>query len=227
MKKTLLCAVAAIAMSLSGPAMADILYGKFNLEYSEAFGTGQFGTVTITDNTIAGGPTDAFVQVNVGQSWLIDTGGPHQPFAFNLFNDGIGPAPSVTDVQLASLFSSGGANGASPFGSFTNTILGTGCDNGGSNNGCGVHDLSFHVLNYDGFFSIDWKSPDGSFKEIYYAADILLAGCTGDKCTGNVGGGTVGVPGPVVGAGLPGLAAMGMFGLNFWRRRRNGGSLPA
>jgi hypothetical protein len=32
----------------------------------------------------------------------------------------------------------------------------------------------------------------------------------------------VGVPGPVVGAGLPGLAAVAMFGLNFWRRRRNG-----
>jgi hypothetical protein len=31
----------------------------------------------------------------------------------------------------------------------------------------------------------------------------------------------VGVPGPVVGAGLPGLAAVAMFGLNFWRRRRN------
>jgi hypothetical protein len=37
----------------------------------------------------------------------------------------------------------------------------------------------------------------------------------------------VAVPGPVVGAGIPGLAAVAMFGLNFWRRRRNGGTLPA
>jgi hypothetical protein len=34
------------------------------------------------------------------------------------------------------------------------------------------------------------------------------------------------VPGPVVGAGPIGLAAAGLFGLNFWRRRRNGGTLP-
>jgi hypothetical protein len=37
------------------------------------------------------------------------------------------------------------------------------------------------------------------------------------------------VPSPIVGAGIPGLVAAcgGMFGLNFWRRRRNGGALPA
>jgi hypothetical protein len=36
------------------------------------------------------------------------------------------------------------------------------------------------------------------------------------------------VPGPVVGMGLPGVAAaFGLFGFNFWRRRRNGGTLPA
>jgi hypothetical protein len=225
MKKTLLCAVAAIAMSLSGPAMADVLFGTFNLEYSEAFGTGQFGTVTITGDT-----TKALVTVNVGDSWLIDTGGPHQPFAFNLVDGGVDPV--VTNVQLDTLFGAGGSNGASPFGTFTNTIVSLppplGCDNGGSNGGCGVHELSFNILNYAGFFSNDWKSPDGSIKEIYYAADILY--CPTDSCTGgtgNVGGGTVSVPGPVVGAGLPGLAAMGMFGLNFWRRRRNGASLPA
>jgi len=39
----------------------------------------------------------------------------------------------------------------------------------------------------------------------------------------------VSVPGPVAGAGIPGLiaACSGLFGLNFWRRRRNGGALAA
>jgi hypothetical protein len=74
--------------------MADVLFGTFNLEYSEAFGTGQFGTVTITGDT-----TKATVTVNVGDSWLIDTGGPHQPFAFNLVDGGTDD-PVVTNVQL-------------------------------------------------------------------------------------------------------------------------------
>jgi len=39
----------------------------------------------------------------------------------------------------------------------------------------------------------------------------------------------VAVPGPIAGAGIPGMLAAcgGLFGLNFWRRRRNGATLPA
>jgi hypothetical protein len=222
MKKLLLSAATASLLLWSGAANADVLFGTFTLEYSEAFGFGNFGSVTIT-----GTQADALVRVNVGQSWLIDTGGPHQPFAFNL-NSG-----TVFDVQLDTLFAASGSNGASPFGTFTNTIVSLppplGCSPGGSNNGCGVHELTFHVSNYTGFFDNPWDSKIDGIKEIYYAADIRLAGCTGDNCTGNVGGGTVSVPGPIVGAGVPGLVAAcgGLFGFNFFRRRRNNGGLPA
>jgi hypothetical protein len=188
-------------------------YGTYTFTYSDAFGTGNFGYVDVT-GTVA----DTFVYVNVAPNWIIDTGGPHQPLAFNL-NGG-----TIFDVQLNTLFGAAGGNGASPFGAFTNTIVSLdpplGCDNGGSNGGCGVHELSFHVSNFAGFSGTAW---DG--KQVYFAADILLANCEG-ACTGNIGT-TAPVPGPIVGAGLPGLAAVAMFGLNFWRRRRNNGGLAA
>ena len=62
-------------------------------------------------------------------------------------------------------------------------------------------------------------------------------GCSPAPCIGASNDGadsflafnTAAVPGPIVGAGIPGLiaACMGMLGFNYRRRRRNGGSLPA
>jgi hypothetical protein len=82
--------------------------------------------------------------------------------------------------------------------------------NGGVNNiyeglrasfGCGIFGAA--VCNTTG----NWESNDGP--------DSFLA--------------FVQVPGPVVGAGIPGVVAAcsALFGLNFWRRRRSGANLPA
>jgi hypothetical protein len=57
----------------------------------------------------------------------------------------------------------------------------------------------------------------------------ISAGCLVSNDGPDSFNGVAFVPGPVVGASIPGLVAAlgGMFGLNFWRRRRNGATLPA
>lgn len=73
-----------------------------------------------------------------------------------------------------------------------------------------------------------------------FAGLAAAFGCTPAPCVGDSNDGAdsflafaqsaaVPIPGPIAGAGLPGLiAACGaLFGLQRWRRRRNGGNLPA
>jgi hypothetical protein len=72
-----------------------------------------------------------------------------------------------------------------------------------------------------------------------FAGLAAAFGCTPAPCVGAYNDGAdsflafrqsaAQVPGPIVGAGIPGMIAAcgGLFGLNFWRRRRNGNTLPA
>jgi hypothetical protein len=81
---------------------------------------------------------------------------------------------------------------------------------------------SFDITGFTSFFSNAFTS-NGMTVPIFFASDILYCpttDCTGG--TGDVGASTpTPVPGPLVGAGLPGLiaACVGLVGLN--RRRRN------
>ena len=61
--------------------------------------------------------------------------------------------------------------------------------------------LVFDVLDFDGF-----NTATGLYNGlgILFAADIYKGGCTGDNCTGVVGA-QASAPGPIAGAGLPGL----------------------
>jgi hypothetical protein len=77
----------------------------------------------------------------------------------------------------------------------------------------GQSGFDLQAINGERIFDIDLKIVGGTLTDFeHYRIEV---------------GPTAAVPGPVVGAGLPGLAAVAMFGLNFWRRRRNGASLPA
>ena len=89
------------------------------------------------------------------------------------------------------------------------------CNGGSTPN---INDLHFTVTNAT-LAQLEIKNPDGNF----FAADILcgptVTGCAG--LTGLVDVSTVAIPGPIVGAGLPGLIAAcgGLIALARRRRR--------
>jgi hypothetical protein len=206
MKGALLAAVGAVAL-LAGTTAGNAItafYGVYEFAYFDpASGlSAPFGSVTVTD---LGGGTARVVE-NVTPNGIIDTGGPHQPLAFNLVGG------TITNLAPVPPFTIGGAVSASPFGAFTNSIQGN-CAPGG--NGCGTSVLSFDILNFAGFASTAWNSASGVIN-IFFAGDILDV--TGGA-TGNVGAGAPSaVPLP---AAAPLFAAgLGLMGWLSTRRRR-------
>ena len=229
MKKTILAAVllAGTALATSASAAEFTLSADLNLPAS-----GTFGSITGVFNPVTG---NANMTVNMNPNFVIDTGS-HFALTLSLLGAGRIVESSFNLVGGVDVFTAqphlavaGYSN--SPFGEFTDAVVGA-CGSGASGLLCGSV-MTFTISNFAGFGpATNLFDPNGGNPppptQVFAAVDIFQPSpfCTTEACTGAVGLGVTPtitqVPGPLAGAGIPGLltACFGMFGLNRWRRRR-------
>jgi hypothetical protein len=129
MKLRLIGALATGAVALAAASSASAMVWTSNLEFKDA-GNGAysqsatpFGTVTIEDGLDFGKTLSVTVTLTNPDSLFVNTGGPHDPFLYNLVN-----AANVEIINSAdqNFYDGGrtnpGAFEATPFGKFTNKI---------------------------------------------------------------------------------------------------------
>lgn len=228
MRKLVMAAAFLAAVLL--PAKADIIgTGTFFSDHCTNFcGPQSNGFATITGVDHQNGVIDITITMLNGN--LFANGGQDVVFGFNLVGNptitysGLNTtffdvANSLTNVQNA------GSLAADGFGTFEYGIEGlwNGCCGPASAtftiSGAGLTLASFAELSHNppgdtqAFFALDiWSGTNGN------TGFVDLSGGPTPFCIGPC---TVGVPGPIVGAGLPGLVAACMFLLGIARHRRN------
>lgn len=127
-------------------------------------------------------------------------------------------APHIGDPVTAQYMPSGVNGSQGPYGKFSDSLT---CDGALAGNLCGTK-VEFRIANTDG--AIQTLSPtDDTWFTVKLAA-VDSNGATLNSVTGFSG---AVVPGPLLGAGLPGLvAAFGGLLAMAWRRRRKIGRAP-
>lgn len=202
---------AALAAFSAGSATAAT--ATFNLsavDASAGLPAGPYGSITVTENP--NGSLSFVENLAISGDFRIHDGNAnHNALAFSLIGN-----PAITISGLTAGFQAIGAVTAPPFGAFSygiDCLSACGPGFGGGFTGS----LSFNVLAAAplSIASLQFNIVDG--QQIYFASDLVAR----NGNTANVGAtfSASPVPGPVLGAGLPGLV-MAFGGLIAWRRRK-------
>jgi hypothetical protein len=209
LRKPLVAVGLALAAScFSFSAAAQTTYSLNATDVSQ-FGSGSFGSVTLTQNS-----SDVLVSVTLSSGLNFVNTGSHSIFSFNL-----GGSSTTADIQgitfangLNNVFGVAQGTSNSPFSTFTYEInCVSNCTSGGSGGGY-VDPLNFTVKNAT--VSEFAQLSTGGGTAAFFAADVTnLAGNTGA-----IGATVAAVPEPETYAML--LAGLGLMGFTV-RRRTN------
>ena len=201
-----LAALAVVAATAAFPSASHaILFDLTSDHCTGGCGTPPFGTVDVTQ---VGANVDIDVHLFDGNQYVKTGSADFQNFKFN--GVGVALGDIVVDAHVPALIAATGAFNGDGTGNFTFGINCPSCGNGGS--GAFSTDIGFTVNNAT---IADLTQPNNLGN--IFVVD-MLSGTTGN--TGPVDVTVVPIPGPIVGAGLPGLilACGGLLALA--RRRR-------